>query len=114
MAKFLYERYRLPLLITENGMANLDWVALDGAVHDPQRIDFTARHLLSLHRAMQEGVPVLGYMYWSLMDNYEWNSGYDKRFGLIYVDYGTQERIWKDSAFWYRDTIAQNGANLLK
>ncbi len=114
MAKFLYERYRLPLLITENGMANLDWVALDGTVHDPQRIDFITRHLRSLHQAMQEGVPVLGYMYWSLMDNFEWNSGYNKRFGLIYVNYGTQERIWKDSAFWYQDMIAQNGANLLK
>lgn len=114
LAKFLYERYHLPLLVTENGMASLDWVSLDGRVHDAQRIDFVTRHLLSLHQAMGEGVPVLGYMYWSLMDNFEWNSGYNKRFGLIYVDYVTQKRVWKDSAYWYRDTIAQNGKNLLK
>lgn len=70
------------------------------------------RYLLSLKKAMEEGFPVLGYQYWSVMDNYEWTEGYDKRFGLIYIDYRTQERTLKDSAYWYRDVIRNNGENL--
>ena len=62
--------------------------------------------------ACEEGVPVLGYTYWSLMDNYEWAWGYSRRFGLIHVDYRTQQRTLKDSAYWYRDVIASNGENL--
>ncbi len=110
--RFLWERYRLPILITENGMANPDWVALDGGVHDPQRIDFTARYLQALDRAIEDGVPVLGYFHWSLMDNFEWAFGYLMRFGLIHVDYATQKRTLKDSARWYRDVIASNGETL--
>ena len=110
--RFLHERYGLPLLVTENGMANCDWVSLDGQVHDPQRIDFVHRHLLQLKRAVEEGIPVLGYHYWSILDNYEWTEGYDKRFGLIYVDYPTQRRIPKDSAAWYSKVIQANGENL--
>lgn len=110
--RFLYERYKLPVLITENGMANTDFVMLDGKVHDPQRIDFVHRYLKSLKRAADEGYPILGYTYWSVLDNYEWAEGYDKRFGLIYVDYRTQERTLKDSALWYRDVIAENGENI--
>lgn len=110
--RFLQERYHLPVLITENGMANTDFVMLDGAVHDPQRIDFVHRYLLGLHRAVEEGYQVLGYTYWSLMDNYEWALGYSRRFGLIYVDYATQERTLKDSAYWYADVIRANGENL--
>lgn len=111
-ARFLYERYQKPLLITENGMSGMDWMALDGKVHDPQRIDFMKRYLLQLERAMDEGIPVLGYQYWSLIDNFEWCEGYDKRFGLIYVDYHNEKRTLKDSAYWYREVIAENGKNL--
>ena len=111
-AKFMYERYGKPILITENGMAGMDWVHLDGKVHDTYRIDFMHRYLLGLKRAMDEGVPVIGYQYWSILDNYEWAEGYDKRFGLVYVDYRTQERTMKDSAYWYGEVIKNNGSNL--
>jgi len=110
--KFMWERYRKPIFITENGMANCDWVALDGNVHDPQRIDFTHRYLLALKRAIADGAQVAGYFYWSLMDNFEWSFGYKRRFGMIYINYETQERILKDSAYWYREVIRQNGDNL--
>ncbi len=111
-SKFLYERYGLPVLVTENGMADYDWVALDGKVHDPQRIDFLHRYLLSLRRAAEDGIPVLGYTCWSLMDNLEWSAGFDQRFGLIYVDYRTQERTIKDAGHWYRGVILSNGRTL--
>jgi beta-glucosidase len=110
--RFLYERYGLPVMITENGIANTDWVALDGSVHDPQRIDYTARYLRSLHRAIETGVPVLGYMHWTFMDNFEWAEGYRRRFGLIHVDFDTLVRTPKDSARWYAEVIRTNGANL--
>lgn len=111
-AKFLYERYGKPIFITENGMAEHDWICLDGRVHDAYRIDYTHRYLKEFMRAGDEGVPLMGYMHWSLMDNYEWAEGYTKRFGLVYVDYNTLERTLKDSAYWYRDVIASNGENL--
>jgi beta-glucosidase len=111
-SKFLYERYHLPLIITENGMAGNDFESLDGGVHDTCRIDFLHRYLLGLEKAVDEGIPVLGYHVWSIMDNFEWNSGYDYRFGLVYVDYRTQKRIIKDSGMWYRDVIRTNGKNL--
>ncbi len=110
--RFLYERYKLPIIMTENGMANMDWVHLDGKVHDPQRIDYLNRYIVEFERAIDDGVPARGYFVWSIMDNFEWAEGYKQRFGLIYVDYATGKRILKDSAFWYRDVIASNGANL--
>lgn len=106
--KFLYERYRKPIYITENGMACHDTVSQDGKVHDPNRIDFLARYLKNLKRAAEE-IDIRGYFQWSLMDNFEWDKGYAERFGIIYVDFETQERIWKDSAYWYRDLIHRNG-----
>lgn len=111
-AKFYHERYSLPIIITESGMANNDWVMLDGKVHDPQRIDYLHRHLKGLERAIDSGVPVEGYFQWSLLDNYEWAEGYSQRFGLVHVDYSTQKRTPKDSFHWYKETISQNGANL--
>ncbi len=102
--KFLYERYRKPIYITENGMACHDTVSQDGKVHDPNRIDFLARYLKNLKRAAEE-IDIRGYFQWSLMDNFEWDKGYAERFGIIYVDFETQERIWKYSAYWYRDLI---------
>lgn len=110
--RFFQERYKLPIYITENGLSNQDWVALDGKVHDPQRIDYTRRYLIELARAIQDGVDVDGYFHWSLLDNFEWAEGYKERFGLVYVDYPTGKRILKDSAYWYGRTIASNGQNL--
>jgi len=112
VARFLYERYGLPVMITENGISCHDAVSLDGKVHDPNRIDYLNRHLLHLERAVDEGVPVLGYFQWSIMDNLEWARGYFDRFGLVYVDFETQERIIKDSGRWYRRVIETNGAYL--
>ena len=112
--RFLYERYRLPIFITENGMGNCDWIHRDGKVHDPQRIDFLARYLSELKRATDDGVMVKGYFHWSLTDNFEWTFGYKQRFGIIYVDYATGERTLKDSAHWYKEVIASNGATLDK
>lgn len=110
--RFLYERYKLPVIITENGQSCNDRIFLDGAVHDPDRIDFLTRYLRQLSRAVEDSVPVQGYFHWSLTDNFEWHSGYDERFGLIYVDYETQNRTIKDSGYWYRDMI-KNNSNML-
>lgn len=107
--KFLYERYGKPIYITENGMSCHDVISLDGKVHDPNRIDFLARYLRELERAQSDGVDIRGYFQWSVLDVFEWNSGYAERLGLIYVDYPTKKRIIKDSGFWYRDVIARNG-----
>ncbi|MEA2015225.1 MAG: GH1 family beta-glucosidase [Actinomycetota bacterium] len=107
--KFFYERYKTPIMITESGMSNYDTVSLDGKVHDPQRIDFLQKHLLQLEKAIGEGADVRGYFQWSIMDNFEWAEGYKERFGLIYVDFVTQQRILKDSAHWYKKVIATNG-----
>lgn len=110
--RFMYERYQKPVMITENGMSGSDWVGLDSCVHDGARIDYLHRHLLALGQAADDGVPVLGYMQWSLLDNFEWAEGYKQRFGIIHVDYKTQKRTLKDSALWYKDVIASNGENL--
>lgn len=111
-SKFIYERYGLPIMITENGMAGMDWIHMDGKVHDTYRIDFLHRYLLEYRRAAEEGIPLKGYMHWSTMDNFEWALGYNKRFGLVYVDYATQERTIKDSGYWYKEVIETNGENL--
>jgi beta-galactosidase len=111
-AKFQTERYKLPLVFSENGYCNTDFVQLDGAVHDPQRIDYVRRYLRGIKRAIDEGVPVEGYFYWSILDNYEWAEGYKDRFGLVHVDYETQKRTPKDSAAWYRECIRTSGANV--
>ncbi len=111
--RLIYERYGKPVYITENGQSCNDRIFLDGCVHDPDRIDFLHRYLRELRRACLDGVPVQGYFHWSLTDNFEWHSGYDDRFGLIYIDYRTLERIPKDSAAWYAEVIRTNGKNLL-
>jgi len=103
--RFLYERYHLPVFVTENGMSNVDFVGLDGQVHDPQRVDFIHRHLIELEKAIEDRVPVLGYLYWSLLDNFEWDHGFRERFGLVHVDYASGRRVLKDSAKWYGDWI---------
>ena len=110
--KFFFERYSLPIVITENGLSSRDWVALDGRVHDGARIDFTRRYLLAYERAVAEGIPALGYFHWSILDNFEWAAGYRERFGLVHVDYQTLERTPKDSFYWYQQVVASNGAVL--
>ena len=91
----------LPLSITENGAAVVDVVDADGQVHDPRRVDYLARHVAAVHRAMQAGANVVSYFAWSLMDNFEWSWGYERRFGLTHVDYDTLVRTPKDSARWF-------------
>jgi beta-glucosidase len=94
------------IYITENGAAFGDIRSHDGQVHDPERRDYIAQHVDAVGRALEEGVPMKGYFVWSLLDNYEWAFGYGKRFGIVYVDYPTLERVPKDSAHWYRDFVA--------
>ena len=107
--RFLYERYQKPLYITENGLSCNDKIYLDGKVHDPDRIDFLARYLTCLNRAIENGTDVRGFFHWALTDNFEWHSGYCDRFGLVFVDYPTLTRIPKDSFYWYKQ-VAQTGA----
>jgi beta-glucosidase len=94
---------RVPLYITENGAAFPDEPGPDGAVDDSDRVAYLAEHVAACERAVELGVPLRGYFTWSLLDNFEWAWGYSRRFGLVYVDYATQERIPKSSAYWYRD-----------
>jgi beta-glucosidase len=95
------------IYITENGAAFADQLE-EGAVHDPRRVDYLREHLSAARRAISDGVPLRGYFAWSLMDNFEWALGYSKRFGLVYVDYETQQRILKDSARYYQQVITEN------
>ncbi len=99
----------VPFLITENGAAFDD--RLDGAdvVEDERRVAYLAGHIEAVQRAREQGVDVRGYYVWSLLDNFEWEHGYGKRFGIVFVDFRTQRRIPKRSALWYRDLIASNG-----
>ena len=89
-----------------------DAVSLDGKVHDPNRIDFLERYLAAVQKAIEEGVDIQGYFEWTFLDNFEWTHGYNERFGLVYVDFATQQRIPKDSAYWYKEVMESNGASL--
>ncbi|MFZ9100592.1 MAG: GH1 family beta-glucosidase [Candidatus Planktophila sp.] len=100
------------LYITENGVAYDDGVGNDGKCHDLRRIEYLRTHLQAVSDAINEGSPVKGYYQWSLMDNFEWSLGYDKRFGIVHVDFATQKRTIKDSGFWYKDVIKNNGLNI--
>lgn len=110
--KFIYDRYKLPIYITENGMSCHDIVSRDGQVHDPNRITFLDRYLSALQCANDEGVDIRGYFLWTFLDNFEWEKGFSERFGIIHVDFATQKRIAKDSAFWYQRVIESNGKTL--
>ncbi len=103
--RHLYKRYCLPIYITENGVSCFDKISQDGKIHDADRIAFLSSYLQELRRSIQSGVPVKGYLHWSLLDNFEWAFGYEQRFGLVYMDYEKQQRILKDSALWYHDMI---------
>jgi beta-glucosidase len=106
----LHREYDLPALyITENGAAYLD-ARDNGTVEDPERVSYLERHVGAIAAAMKEGVPVAGYFVWSLLDNFEWAQGYSQRFGIIYVDFETLERVPKASYRWYRSFIAAQRA----
>ena len=96
------------IYITENGCSSSDVLTADGTVLDTDRVMYLRNYLTQLHRAVQEGVPVKGYFLWSLLDNYEWADGYEKRFGITYVDFRTQKRTPKLSSEFYKDVIASN------
>ncbi|WP_309381350.1 GH1 family beta-glucosidase [Cerasicoccus frondis] len=110
--RYFHERYQTPLIITENGCSLLDQIGHDGAVHDTNRKEFIVGSLLSLHRAISDGIDVQGYFHWSLLDSFEWQEGYKHRFGLVFVDFQTQERTLKESAFTYQEIISTNGESL--
>ncbi len=105
----LHREYTLPpTYITENGGAFPDVDAdAGGRVHDADRTRYLATHINAVGEALAAGVPMAGYMVWSLLDNFEWSSGYAKRFGIVHVDYATLARTPKDSALWYRDLVAR-------
>ncbi len=97
------------LYITENGASYSDGPDKDGRIRDQRRLNYLRQHFAAANRAIECGVPLAGYFVWSLIDNFEWNKGYAQRFGLIWVNYETQQRILKDSALWYKQVIAENG-----
>ena len=102
----LKERYENPTMyITENGCACTDVFGHDGHVHDYERIDYIKQHLVYCNFAITDGADIKGYFYWSLMDNFEWLLGYNKRFGLLYIFYPTKNRVQKDSFYWYKKII---------
>jgi beta-glucosidase len=94
------------IYVTENGAAFPDIRSHDGSVHDPERVAYLESHVDAVARAVAEGAPVKGYFAWSLLDNFEWAHGYAKRFGIVYIDYPTLERVPKDSFHWYREFIS--------
>ncbi|WLI91634.1 GH1 family beta-glucosidase [Massilia sp. R2A-15] len=112
--KWVAKRYgNPPIYITENGSAFYDPpVAEGGKVNDPLRVNYLQKHLRAIHSAIEAGCDVRGYCAWSLLDNLEWAHGYSKRFGIIHVNFETQERTLKDSAYFYKEVIATNGAVL--
>ena len=97
------------LMVTENGASYADGPDNNGKVHDQRRIDYLQNHIQMVWKAIQAGIPVTAYLQWSLMDNFEWARGYSQRFGAIHVDYETQKRTIKDSAYWFSDVIKRNG-----
>ena len=104
----LRDDYDLPIVITENGAVFGDSPGADGRVHDERRVRFIRDHLAAVHDALDRGVDVLGYCYWSLLDNFEWALGYAQRFGIVHVDYETQKRTIKDSGRYYSRVVRAN------
>ncbi len=107
-SRFLWERYKKPLIITENGYASPDTVDADGCVHDGDRVEFIRLYTDEIKHAIRDGIDVRGYFYWSIMDNLEWELGFGPRFGLIHVDFETQKRTPKDSYCFYRSLIKED------
>lgn len=100
------------IIVTENGVPVHDEVDAEGKVCDEARIRYLRDHLVQVHRAVEEGLPIQGYFVWSLLDNFEWKLGYQMRFGLVHVDYGTLKRTVKESARWFSRVIQANGLEL--
>ncbi|WDC85145.1 family 1 glycosylhydrolase [Caloramator sp. mosi_1] len=106
----IHQNYNgIDIYITENGAAFNDIVNSNGKVVDDYRIYYLYEHLKEVHRAISDGVNLKGYYLWSFLDNFEWAEGYAKRFGIVFVDYNNQNRIIKDSAYWYSQVIKNNG-----
>jgi beta-glucosidase len=106
----VHKTYEPPVLyVTENGAAYAQGPDETGAIDDQQRLRYLRDHFIAARAAIAEGAPLAGYFVWSLMDNFEWAHGYEKRFGIVWVDYETLERTPKASALWYRDVIGRNG-----
>lgn len=101
----VHRTYRLPIYVTENGYGGTDAPDAAGAVHDPERIGYLRAYIRAMGEAMDRGADVRGYFVWSLLDNFEWGSGYSQRFGIVHVDYASQRRTLKSSARWYADQI---------
>jgi len=112
MTRVRDETNGLPLYITENGSAWYDYVTQDGTVEDYERLQYLRDHLVALHAAIADGVNLRGYFAWSLLDNFEWAEGYAKRFGLVFVDFGTQKRIVKRSGEFYAAVTRANAVPL--
>ena len=107
--KLAAETWKIPAIyITENGASSSDTVAPDGQIYDIDRTMYLRNYLTQLQRTVAAGTPVKGYFLWSLLDNYEWADGYEKRFGITYVDFATQKRTPKLSANFYKQVIATN------
>lgn len=105
----LHFEYGAPkLYVTENGASYSDGPDGDGRIHDARRIQYLHTHLAAAHRAIRSGVPLAGYFLWSFMDNFEWAKGYTQRFGSVWVDYETQQRLPKESAYWYSQVARTN------
>ena len=103
--RIVHDSYKLPIYVLENGLGNFDKPDAAGAVVDPDRVAFLRRYIGAMNASAKGGVDVRGYFVWSLLDNFEWMSGYSERFGLTYVDYASLRRIPKSSFHWYADLI---------
>jgi beta-glucosidase/6-phospho-beta-glucosidase/beta-galactosidase len=99
----------LPIYVTENGRAVHDYIDSEGDVDDEARVSYLDAHFRAAHEAVERGVDLRGYMVWSFLDNFEWAEGYSKRFGIVFVEYGTQRHVPKSSARWYSDVIRRSG-----
>ena len=104
----LHHRFHLPIFVTENGFGAREQPNQAGQIGDEQRVEYLRSYTDAMRSAMQAGARVCGYFVWSLLDNFEWNSGYVARFGLVYVDYATQQRVPKSSFGWYAQLIRQS------
>ncbi len=109
LVRIYYNYLPKKIYLCENGASYTDSPDADGRIHDQRRVDFLDRHIRAAHRAVQAGVPLSGYFVWSLMDNFEWARGYAQRFGLTEVDFATQKRTPRDSAYWYGEVARRNG-----
>ena len=109
----LWSDYHVPMYITENGAAYDDVIDADGQVHDPERVQYLGEHFAAVHDAITDGADIRGYYVWSLLDNFEWSYGYSKRFGIVYVDFDSQQRIIKDSGRFFAQTARDNAVPTL-